>query len=121
MFAGIVNIGTLRYSSNASNKNPQKPSGTTIMPEECVVKSKSKRTVPPCEAEDNVSHSTSCKVKLDGEKQSSEKGSGKIGKYQFRYWHLLAALIVTGVAAYKVLHYEKTCNKLGIWINLFFY
>ncbi|XP_012232840.2 apoptosis-inducing factor 1, mitochondrial isoform X1 [Linepithema humile] len=106
-YIGIVNIGTLRYSSKASNKNPQKPSGTTIKPEECVAKSTSKpeRAVPPCEAERDASRSTSCKEvhKLDGEqKQSSEKGSGKFGKYQFRYWHLLAALIVTGVAAYKV-------------------
>jgi hypothetical protein len=101
----------LHYSSNASNKNPQKPSGTTIKPEECVANSKYsklQRTVPPCEAEHNASCPTPCKEmhKLDGEqKQSSEKGSGKFGKYQFRYWHLLAALIVTGVAAYKVLHH----------------
>lgn len=107
-YIGIVNIGALRYSSDASNKNPQKPSGATIKPEECLAKpghSKPERIVPPCEAEQNGTCPMPCKEveKIEGEeKQSSEKGSGKFGKYQFRYWHLLAALIVTGVAAYKV-------------------
>ncbi|XP_071569741.1 apoptosis-inducing factor 1, mitochondrial [Temnothorax nylanderi] len=101
-YVGIVNISNLRHSSDASNK---KPPGTTIRPEECVPDSryfKSQKTVPPCEVEASCPAAQECK--LNGrQEQPSEKGSdpGKNGKYQFRYWHLLAALIVTG-AAYKV-------------------
>lgn len=106
-YVGVVHISNLRYSSDASNKKSQKPRGTTIKPEECVPESrysKPQKPVPPCEAKFNGSCPQECK--LNGEqKQSSEKGGsdyGKNGKYQFRYWHLLAALLVTGVAAYKV-------------------
>ncbi|KAL6441304.1 hypothetical protein ACFW04_003515 [Cataglyphis niger] len=104
-YVGIVNISNLRYSSDASNKKSQKPQGTTIKPEECMPESrysKAQKDVPVCET-------GSCPMvqdcKLNGEqKQSSEKGSnfGKTGKYQFRYWHLFAALLVTGVATYKI-------------------
>lgn len=69
--------------------------------------SKPQKDVPVCEV-------GSCPMvqdcKLNGEqKQSSGKGSdfGKTGKYQFRYWHLFAALLVTGVATYKVAYHKK--------------
>lgn len=73
--------------------------------------SKSQKTaVPACEIEGSCPASQECK--LDSQQaQSSEKGSDlgpKNGKYQFRYWHLLAALIVTGVT-YKVIQCEKVC------------
>jgi len=93
----------LRHSSDASNK---KPPGTTIKPEECVPESrysKSQKAVPACEIEGTCPASQECRLN-DKQNQSGEKGSdfSKNGKYQFRYWHLLAALIVTGVA-YKVI------------------
>ncbi|XP_011330996.2 apoptosis-inducing factor 1, mitochondrial [Ooceraea biroi] len=107
-YTGVVNISNLRYSSDASNKKPHKPPGTTIKPEECVPESrysKPRQAVPACEAEHNASCPARNECKPDNDqKQSSEGGSGfgKGGKYQFRYWHLLAALIVTGVTAYNV-------------------
>ncbi|CAL1689061.1 unnamed protein product [Lasius platythorax] len=107
-YVGVVNISNLRYSSDASNKKSHKPRGTTIKPEECIPESKyskPQKAVPACQIEPNASCPATQECKLNGEqKQSSEKGSdfGKNGKYQFRYWHLLAALLVTGVAAYKV-------------------
>lgn len=105
-YVGVVNISNLRYSSDISNKKPHKPSGTTIRPEECVSDarySKSKKTVPACETEGSCPASQEGCKPNSNQKQPSEKGSdpGKHGKYQFSYWHLLAALIVTGVA-YKV-------------------
>lgn len=64
--------------------------------------SKSQKFAPACET------GASCPASQQGckpngnQNQPSEKGSdGKNGKYQFHYWHLLAALIVTGVA-YKI-------------------
>ncbi|KMQ95914.1 apoptosis-inducing factor mitochondrial [Lasius niger] len=107
-YVGVVNISNLRYSSDASNKKSHKPRGTTIKPEECIPESKyskPQKAVPACQIEPKASCPATQECKLNGEqKQSSEKGSdfGKNGKYQFRYWHLLAALLVTGVAAYKV-------------------
>lgn len=107
-YVGVVNITNLRYNSDASNKKPQKPRGTTIKPEECVPESrysKSQKDVPACEIGPNATCPLSQECKLNGkQKELSEKGSdfGKNGKYQFRYWHLLAALLVTGVAIYKV-------------------
>lgn len=64
---------------------------------------KLQKPVPACELEASCPASQECKAN-DKQKQSSEKGSdfGKSGKYQFSYWHLFAALIVTG-AAYKVI------------------
>ncbi|XP_025989791.1 apoptosis-inducing factor 1, mitochondrial [Solenopsis invicta] len=99
-YVGAVNISNLRHSSDASNKKPQ---GTTLRPEECVPESrysKSQKAAPACELEANCPASQECKPK---DKPPSEKSSdsGKNGKYQFHYWHLLAALIVTGVV-YKV-------------------
>lgn len=70
--------------------------------------SKSQKSLPACEAADTcpIPHEE-CKLNSKQE-QPSEKGSDcdKNGKYQFRYWHLLAALIVTGVA-YKVIQSEE--------------
>lgn len=107
-YVGVVNISNLRYNSDASNKKPQKPRGTTIKPEECVPESrysKSQKDVPACEIGPNATCPLSEDCKLNGkQKELNEKGSnfGKNGKYQFRYWYLLAALLVTGVAVYKV-------------------
>lgn len=72
--------------------------------------SKSQKDVPACEIGPNATCPLSQECKLNGkQKELSEKGSdfGKNGKYQFRYWHLLAALLVTGVAVYKVAYYNK--------------
>lgn len=103
ILAGIVNISKLRYSSDANNRKSQKPAGTTIRPEECVPESKYFKKGAPCELEPNSSCPPSCNPNGE-QKQSGEKGSsfGKNGKYQFRYWHLLTALIVAGVGVYKV-------------------
>jgi len=65
---------------------------------------KSQKTIPVCET------GAPCPVPQERCKpnnksiQPNKKGSDfrKNGKYQFKYWHLVAALIVTGVA-YKVL------------------
>ncbi|KAH0954103.1 hypothetical protein HN011_010886 [Eciton burchellii] len=106
-YIGVVNISNLHYSSDASNKNPHKPPGTTIRPEECLPESKyskPQKTVPACEAEPNASCPPTCNERCNtksDQKQSSE-GFGKGGKYKFRYWHLLAALLVTGVTAYNI-------------------
>lgn len=72
--------------------------------------SKSQKAVPACELEENCPAAQECK---SNSKQLSERGSdsGKNGKYQFRYWHLLAALIVTGVV-YKVIQCEKVFTRL---------
>ncbi|KAL0110937.1 hypothetical protein PUN28_012772 [Cardiocondyla obscurior] len=104
-YVGVVNISNLRHSSDASNKKVQKPSAT-IRPEECIPDSKyskSQKAVPACEAGEFCPASQEGCRPSSEQKQSSDKGSGpgKDGKYQFRYWHLLAALIVTGVT-YKV-------------------
>ncbi|XP_070165438.1 apoptosis-inducing factor 1, mitochondrial isoform X1 [Polyergus mexicanus] len=102
-YVGVVNISNLRYSSDASNKKSQKPRGTTIKPEECMPESrysKPQKDVPACEA-GPCPRIEECK--LNGEqKQSSKKGSGKNEIYPIRYWHILAALLVTGVGAYKI-------------------
>ncbi|XP_032690012.1 apoptosis-inducing factor 1, mitochondrial [Odontomachus brunneus] len=92
-YAGTVNISKLHYSSNVSNK---KSSGTTIKPEECVPESKyskAQKEIPPC-----ASPNGSCPPECN--KEQSGNGGGK--KYQFQYWHLLAALVVTGVAGYTI-------------------
>ncbi|KYM89656.1 Apoptosis-inducing factor 1, mitochondrial [Atta colombica] len=105
-YAGIVNINNLRHNSDASNKKLHKPLGTTIKPEECMSESKylkSQKTIPVCET------GAPCPVPQERCKpnnkpiQPNKKGSDfrKNGKYQFSYWHLVAALIVTGVA-YKI-------------------
>ncbi|XP_011638401.1 apoptosis-inducing factor 1, mitochondrial [Pogonomyrmex barbatus] len=104
-YVGIVNISNLRHNSDASNEKSHKSAGITIKPEECVPKSrsfKSQKTVPACETEASCPAAQICKPNNE-QKQSNEKGSdhGKNGKYQSRYWYLLAALIVTGVT-YKV-------------------
>lgn len=99
MFAGSVNISKLLYSSDVSNK---KLSGTTIKPEECVPESKyskPQKEIPACELA-NGSCPPDCNK---GQKQSSDDGGNK--KYQFQYWHLLAALVVTGVAGYTVVYW----------------
>lgn len=70
--------------------------------------SKSQKTFPACETEGTCPASQEgCKLNSQ-QKQLGKKGSdfGKNGKYQFHYWHLLAALIVTGVA-YKVIQCEE--------------
>ncbi|KYQ60141.1 Apoptosis-inducing factor 1, mitochondrial [Trachymyrmex zeteki] len=120
-YAGVVNINNLRHNSDASNKKPHKPSGTTVKPEECVPESKylkSQKTIPVCET------GASCPAPQERCKPNSkqiqlnEKGSDfrKNGKYQFSYWHLVAALIVTGVA-YKIsssfLKDDKTDQQKG--------
>lgn len=110
-YIGVVNISNLRYSSDASNKKPHKSTGTTIKPEDCTFESKyskSQKAIPPCEAQPDGSCPAYdiCKgngeQKSQNEKDSSFGKNGKNGKYKFRYWHLLAVLIVTGVAGYKV-------------------
>lgn len=126
MFAGIVNISKLCYSSDTSNRKPYKPPGTTIKPEECVPESKyskQQKGVPACESGYNASCPAECNEMCkpnNDQRQSSEKGSGtgKNGKYQFRYWHLLTALIVTGVAIYKVIC-QCFYPKLLIFNDLF--
>ncbi|XP_014484706.1 PREDICTED: apoptosis-inducing factor 1, mitochondrial isoform X2 [Dinoponera quadriceps] len=92
-YAGTVNISNLHYSSDASNK---KTPGTTIKPEECVPKyCKTEQGIPACALPNG-----SCPPPFDKEqKQSGDKG-GK--KYQFQYWHLLTALVVTGIAGYTL-------------------
>ncbi|KYN21118.1 PREDICTED: apoptosis-inducing factor 1, mitochondrial [Trachymyrmex cornetzi] len=105
-YAGVVNISNLRHNSDASNKKPHKPSGTTVKPEECVSESKylqSQKTIPVCETGAPCpAPQEKCKPN-NKQIQLNEKGSGfrKNGKYQFSYWHLVAVLIVTGVA-YKI-------------------
>lgn len=85
--------------------------GTTIKPEECVPESSyfdQQKAVPACEAEPNASCPSCQECKPNGGQKQSERGSGfgKTGKWHFRYWHLLAALIVTGVTTYNVTHPE---------------
>ncbi|XP_011144588.1 apoptosis-inducing factor 1, mitochondrial [Harpegnathos saltator] len=94
-YVGIVNISKLHYSSDVSNK---KSRGTTIKPEECVPESKyskPQKEVPACELRNG-----SCPPNCNQEQKQSGDGGGK--KYQFQYWHLLAALVVTGVAGYTL-------------------
>ena len=103
---GVVNISNLRHNSDASNKKPHKPSGTTVKPEECISESKhlkSQKTFPDCETGAPCPTQEKCKPN-NKQIQPNKKGSDfrKNGKYQFSYWHLVAALIMTGVA-YKVL------------------
>ncbi|KAG5324194.1 AIFM1 factor, partial [Acromyrmex heyeri] len=106
-YAGIVNINNLRHNSDASNKKPHKPSGTTVKPEECLSESKylkSQKTIPVCETGAPCpAPQERCKPN-NKQIQPNEKGSDfrKNGKYQFSYWHLIAALIVTGTGAYKI-------------------
>lgn len=98
MFAGIVNINKLHYSNDVSNK---KPLGTTIKPEECVSElkyPKPQKQIPACESANGSCPPESNK----GQKQSGDRG-GK--RYQFQYWHLLAALVVTGVVGYTVVYW----------------
>lgn len=64
--------------------------------------SKQQKTTPACELEPNASCPPTSNTD-EQQKQLSDKGSG-IGKdgMKFRYWHLIAALIVTGAGVYKV-------------------
>lgn len=98
MLAGTVNISKLHYSSDVSNK---KPPGTTIKPEECMPESKyskAQKEIPPCALPNG-----SCPPECNKEQKQSGDGGGT--KYQFQYWHLLAALVVTGVAGYTVVYW----------------
>jgi len=115
----------LHYSSDASNKNPHKPPGTTIRPEECLPESKyskPQKTVPACEAEPNASCPPACneECKTNSNQKQSSEGFGKGGKYQFRYWHLIAALLMTGVTAYNVIYSEFYIESIIIKLNNLF-
>lgn len=107
----------MRYSSDDSNKKPHKPTGTTIKPEECTFESrysKSQKAIPPCEAQPDGSCPAYDTCRGNGEQKSQNKkdsGFEKNGKYKFHYWHLLAALIVTGVAGYKVIYQKIVISK----------